>query len=96
MYFRRALAVSLTNPKVILFFVAFFPLFMNPGASTTTLAVMMLHVSALSLVYQALLVLIGNGVAVRLKAFPAARKIATYAAGLVLIGLSLKLALGIH
>src|SRR5690606_22432139 len=43
-YFRRALGVSLTNPKVILFFVAFFPLFMTPEATMVTLVIMMLHV----------------------------------------------------
>lgn len=91
-YFRRALGVSLTNPKVVLFFVAFFPLFMKPGASMATLAIMMLHVSVLSLVYQALLAFVGNEVAARLKSFPSARKIATRTAGLALVGLSFKLA----
>lgn len=95
-YFRRAFMVSLTNPKVILFFVAFFPLFLKPGASTATLAVMMLHVTVLSLVYQAALVLIGNLVAVRCSAFPGARKMATRLSGFVLIGLSTKLATGIR
>ncbi len=95
-YFRRAFMVSLTNPKVILFFVAFFPLFLQPGASTTTLAVMMLHVSVLSLVYQAALVLAGNLVAVRFAAFPGARRLATRLAALTLIGLSARLATGIR
>ncbi|QKH35380.1 LysE family translocator [Achromobacter pestifer] len=90
-YFRRALGVSLTNPKVVLFFVAFFPLFMNPGAHISTLAIMMLHVSFLSLVYQALLVFVGNDISVRLKSFPSARRLATWTAGLALVGLSLKL-----
>ena len=91
-YFRQALAVSLTNPKVILFFVAFFPLFIQPQASTLTLVAMMAHVTLLSLLYQAGLVLLGNGVATRLKNLPSARKIATRLAGLALIGFGLKLA----
>ncbi len=33
MYFRQAFAVSLTNPKVVLFFVAFFPLFLRPDSA---------------------------------------------------------------
>jgi threonine/homoserine/homoserine lactone efflux protein len=37
-----------TNPKVILFFVAFFPLFIQPQASALTLTVMMAHVTAYS------------------------------------------------
>lgn len=95
-YFRRAFTVSLTNPKVMLFFVAFFPLFLQPGASTATLVVMMLHVTVLSLLYQTALVLLGNLVAVRLAAFPGSRRTATRFAGLALIGLSIKLALGIR
>lgn len=92
MYFRRAFIVSLTNPKVMLFFVAFFPLFLEPGASKVTLVVMMLHVTVLSLVYQAALVLIGNGVAVRCAAFPGGRQTASRFAGLALVALSIRLA----
>lgn len=92
-YFRQAFTVSLTNPKVILFFVAFFPLFLSPTASSTTLAVMMLHVTVLSLIYQTVLVLIGNQVAQRLKQLPSARKLATRLAGIALIAFGVRLAL---
>lgn len=91
-YFRQAFAVSLTNPKVILFFVAFFPLFLRANASGTTLVAMMLHATLLSFLYQAGLVLVGNAVALRLKAFPFARRLATRLAGIALIGFSFKLA----
>jgi len=91
-YFRQAFAVSLTNPKVILFFVAFFPLFLRVDAPTSTLVVMMFHVTAISFLYQASLVFVGNAVARRLKAMPSARLIATRIAGFALIGLGLKLA----
>lgn len=90
--FRQAFAVSLTNPKVILFFVSFFPLFLKPGASGATLAIMMAHVTLLSLLYQGLLVLVGNRVAVALRALPSARRIATRLAGVALIGFGVKLA----
>jgi leucine efflux protein len=92
-YLRQACAVSLTNPKVMLFFVAFFPLFLTPEASTTTLVAMMVHVTLLSFVYQAGLVLLGNGVARRLKAFPLARKLAFRLSGIALIAFGIKLAL---
>ena len=92
-YFRQALAVSLTNPKVVLFFVAFFPLFLSPGATPSTLVAMMVHVTALSLAWQAGLVLIGDEVARRLRRFPAARRLANRAAGVALIGFGAKLAL---
>jgi leucine efflux protein len=91
-YFRQGFAVSLTNPKVILFFVAFFPLFLRADSSASTLAVMMVHVTVISLLYQAGLVLIGNFVAQRLRTFPSARRIATRFAGIALIGFGLKLA----
>lgn len=91
-YFRQACAVSLTNPKVILFFVAFFPLFLRADASGTTLVAMMMHVTLLSFLYQAGLVLVGNAVAARLKTLPFARRLATQLAGIALIGFGFKLA----
>jgi len=68
---------------------------LKPEASALTLPLMMLHVTLISLAYQTVLVFIGNIVAVRLKGFPGARLIATKAAGITLIALSLKLATGI-
>jgi len=91
-YFRQACAVSLTNPKVVLFFVAFFPLFLRPDSSNTTLIAMMAHVTIISFLYQAGLVLVGNAMARRLSAIPSARKIATSLAGIALIGFGIKLA----
>ena len=46
-YGKQAALVSLTNPKVMLFFVAFFPLFLKPSASPVTLGVMMPRSSAI-------------------------------------------------
>jgi len=92
-YFRQACSISLTNPKVVLFFVAFFPLFLRAGASNATLVVMMVHVTVLSFLYQAGLVLVGNAVASRLKTIPSARKIATRLAGIALLGLGARLAI---
>lgn len=91
-YFRQACAVSLTNPKVMLFFVAFFPLFLRPGSSNATLVAMMAHVTIISFIYQSGLVLAGNAMARRLGAIPSARKIATRLAGIALIGFGIKLA----
>jgi leucine efflux protein len=90
-YFRQAFAVSLTNPKVVLFFVAFFPLFLRPDSSSLTLAAMMVHVTAISLLYQAGLVLAGNSIARKLEALPSARRIATRLAGVALIGFGIRL-----
>ncbi len=94
LYFRRACAVSLTNPKVLLFFVAFFPLFLRPGSSIDTLVAMMVHVTVISFLYQTGLVLVGNAAARRLRAIPAVRTIATRLAGIAIIGFGVKLAIG--
>jgi threonine/homoserine/homoserine lactone efflux protein len=91
-YFRQAFAVSITNPKVVLFFVAFFPLFLRPDSSSLTLAAMMVQVTAISFLYQAGLVLAGNSIARKLEALPSARRIATRLAGVALIGFGIKLA----
>lgn len=92
-YFRQAFAVCLTNPKAILFFVAFFPLFLAPGSSPMTLAAMIMHVTVISFAYQAGLVLLGNAVARRLSGLPSARRIATRLAGIALVGFGIRLAL---
>lgn len=91
--FRQAFTVTLTNPKAIMFFMAFFPLFLAPDSPPVTLAIMMAHVTGLSLLYQAGLVLVGRAVAVRLARFPSAGLIARRTVGVGLIGFGLKLAL---
>ena len=91
-YARRAALVSLTNPKVMLFFVAFFPLFLTPSASPWTLAVMLLHVTLISLLYQLCLVLLGNWVTLRMKGIASAQVWAKRLAGVALIGFAAKLA----
>ncbi len=91
-FFRQALAVSLTNPKVIMFFMAFFPLFLNKESTTMTLLILMAHVTAISLIYQTALVLVGNVVARRLARWRYARLLATRLAGVALIGFGVKLA----
>ena len=92
-YFRQACLVSLANPKVILFFMAFFPLFLRVDASVITLGTMVAHVTLISFLYQAGLVLAGNAVARKLSALPVVRRLATRLAGVALIGFGIKLAL---
>ncbi len=93
LHFRRAFAVSLTNPKVVMFFMAFFPLFLRADAHPATLGLMMAHVTLLSLAYQAGLVVVGDAVAKRLARIPAARTLATRLAGIALVGFGVRLAL---
>lgn len=91
-YFRRGLAVSLTNPKVIAFFLAFFPLFLGAESGPGTLFILMAHVSLISLLFQTGLVLVGHSVASRLSKWRTARLWAARLAGLALIGIGAQLA----
>jgi threonine/homoserine/homoserine lactone efflux protein len=95
-YFRQALAVSLTNPKVIMFFMAFFPLFLNSESKPITLFVLMMHVTTISSLYQTGLVIIGNTVARYLSKWKSIRIVAARIAGIALIGFGVKLALKIR
>jgi leucine efflux protein len=90
--FRRAFAVCLTNPKAIIFFMAFFPLFLAPDSQPYTLGLMMGHVSLISLLYQTGLVLVGNTVAVRFSRWPRARLLARRLLGVGVLGFGVKLA----
>ncbi len=92
--FRHALAICLTNPKAMLFFVAFFPLFINADATAATLAALLLHVTLLSLAYQTMLVLAGHWAAQRLAKFDWVQVLARRLAGLAIIGFGAKLILG--
>jgi len=91
--FGQAFTVSLTNPKVIMFFMSFFPLFLTRDSHPLTLGVMMAHVSLISLAYQTGLVLVGNVVAVKLSRFEPARLMAKRLVGLALLGFGIKLAI---
>ena len=91
-HFRQALAVSLTNPKVIVFFIAFFPLFLTAQSTPLTLLVLMGHVTTISFVYQAALVLMGSVVARRISRWRLVRLAALRVAGVGLIGFGLRLA----
>lgn len=91
---RRALAVSLTNPKVILFYFALFPLFLQPAAAGPALMTMVLHVLGISVAWQSLLVVGGDIAARRLRKLPRAGQIAQRLAGLALMGFALKLVTG--
>ena len=92
-YFHQAFAVSLTNPKVIMFFMAFFPLFLSKESSPVALLALMVHVTAISFAYQTCLVFVGNSAAKRLSRWRSLRIISTRLAGISLIGFGVKLAL---
>lgn len=85
--------VSLTNPKVILFFVSFFPLFLSPDANALTLVLLVAHVIIISFCYQMLLVILGNHIVSLFRGCPSANRLAQKIAGITPIGFGLKLGL---
>jgi len=92
-FYKQALAVSLTNPKAIMFFMAFFPLFIGVNSKPLTLVILMAHVTVISFLYQTTLVLLGNATIRHFSNFRYARIFATRLAGLAIIGFGVKLIL---
>ncbi|PZT68735.1 leucine efflux protein LeuE [Streptomyces sp. SW4] len=93
--YRRALVISLVNPKAILFFVAFFVQFVDPGYAYPALSFVVLGAFAqlASLLYLSALIFGGTRLAA---AFRRRRRLsagATSAAGALFLGFAVKLSL---
>jgi leucine efflux protein len=93
--FRRAFVVSLVNPKAILFFVAFFVQFVDPGYAYPALSFVVLGALAqlASVLYLSALIFGGTRLAA---AFRRRRRLsagATSAAGALFLGFAVKLSL---
>ena len=94
-YLRQALLITLLNPKAIVFYMAFFPLFVDPAQhkGLTTFAVMAATIAFLTFVYGLVAVLITYFLAERIRANPRVSGFLNKAAGVFLIGFGLKLAI---
>ena len=94
-YFKQGFLITMMNPKAIVFYMAFFPLFVDPAThrGLPTFAVMAATVAVISLAYCSVVVLITKMLAERLRANPALVKWLEKTAGVFLIGFGLKLAL---
>lgn len=94
-YFRQACVITLLNPKAIVFYMAFFPLFIDPARhrGLLTFATMALTVALLTLGYCVTVVLLTHRFAQRLKASPAVTRWLNRVAGTLLLGFGLRLAL---
>ena len=90
------MAVTLLNPKSIGFYVAFFPLFIDPHRQLGALTFLAMDalIIGISLVFSAGLIAVGHHGARRLAARPAAGLWLKRGAGVVLLGFALRLALG--
>ena len=93
-YFRQAFMITLLNPKAIVFYMAFFPLFVDPASHPTlaTFGFMALTIAVLTFAYAATVVLMTHFLAERLRANPMIGRLMEKLAGVFLIGFGIKLA----
>ncbi|MFC4326591.1 leucine efflux protein LeuE [Streptomyces andamanensis] len=93
--FRRALVVSLFNPKAILFFVAFFVQFVDPGYAYPALSFVVLGAFAqvASFLYLSALIFSGTRLAAAFRRRKRLSAGATSAAGALFLGFAVKLSL---
>jgi leucine efflux protein len=94
-YCRQSCLITLFNPKAIVFYMAFFPLFVDPQQppSLATFGVMALTVAVLTFFYGAVLVLLAHRLSSRVRANPWVARALNTTAGALLMGFGLKLAL---
>ena len=95
-YFKQALFITLLNPKAIVFYMAFFPLFVDPARhqGMVTFGTMALTIAFLTFLYCVTVILITHFAAERMRASPRMTVWLNRAAGTLLVGFGVKLALG--
>jgi leucine efflux protein len=93
-YFQQSLLITLLNPKAIVFYMAFFPLFVDPAQhqGVVTFGVMALTIAVLTFLYCLTVTLITHFAAERMRASPYVTSVLNKLAGVFLIGFGLKLA----
>lgn len=93
-YLRQAMMITVLNPKAILFYMAFFPLFVDPAKQQglTTYAFMATTIAVLTFFYGLTSTLLTHFLAERLRASPMAGRVLEKIAGLCLLGFGIKLA----
>jgi leucine efflux protein len=94
-YFRQALLITLLNPKAIVFYMAFFPLFVDPlrHRGVVTFGAMALTIALLTLAYGLIVVALTHFLAERMRANLVVSSVLQKLAGVFLIGFGIKLAL---
>jgi threonine/homoserine/homoserine lactone efflux protein len=94
-FFRQTLMITLLNPKAIVFYMAFFPLFVDPRLhqGLVTFGAMALTIAVLTAVYGLTVVLLTHYLAQRMRARPVIGRVLEKAAGIFLIGFGVRLAL---
>ena len=92
--FRQSLWITLLNPKAIIFYMAFFPLFIDKGRQidVQTWAILAGTIALLTLLYGVFLLLILRVVSRRLQEMRSLKKYMSNTLGVLFIGLGIKLA----
>ena len=93
-FLRQAFLITLLNPKAIVFYMAFFPLFIDPALHQgfTTFGVMALTIAVLTFAYGLSVVLLTHFLAERIRANPKISGALEKLAGVFLVGFGVKLA----
>ena len=94
-YFQQAAVITLLNPKAIVFYMAFFPLFVDPARhqGLVSFGAMAATIAALTFLYGLVVTLLTHFLAERMRANPAIGRTLEKVAGLFLIGFGIKLAI---
>ena len=95
-YFRQSLWITLLNPKAIMFYMAFFPLFIDPQAHAGffTFGVMAVTVAALTFLYGLVICVLAQRLSSRLQQRPWIGRALQKIGGALLVAFGLKLVLG--
>jgi leucine efflux protein len=95
-YFKQSMLITLLNPKAIVFYMAFFPLFVDPAKHQgfMTFAVMAVTIAFLTFVYCFSVTLITHFAAERMRGSPRVTSWLNKIAGTMLIAFGVKLAVG--
>ena len=94
-YFQQAFTITLLNPKAIVFYMAFFPLFVDPARhqGLVSFAAMAATIAVLTFLYGLVVTLLTHFLAERMRANPVIGRTLEKVAGLFLIGFGIKLAI---
>jgi threonine/homoserine/homoserine lactone efflux protein len=92
-YAQQALLITLLNPKAIIFYMAFFPLFIDPAShrGLVTFGAMAATIAAITATYCLSLCLFASAVAEKVKAHKRLARWLEKLAGLFLVGFSVRL-----
>ena len=94
-FFQQAVVITLLNPKAIVFYMAFFPLFVDPQTHLgwISFGVMAATIAALTFLYGLGMTLLTYHLAERMRANPRVGRLLEKLAGFFLVGFGLKLAI---